>query len=172
VLVRWALGAIFLLAGALKIAQPGDFHSALLAYGVGAPDFAVRLTAVVFPWLEAFCGAALLADYWAETVRFAVALTCLIFVLLLGQAVLRGLDLKCGCFGAATTGWFDQPSTALIRAGVMLLGSVWVWLESTNPRKELEKSLRLNTFAPSLTPFLRRTPSPAPAPDLTSVRKP
>ena len=125
-IVRWMLGAIFLLAGALKIAHPGDFYSDLLAYEVDLPDGIFRCIAIAVPWLEVVCGGALLADFWPETVRLLVMALCLIFVLMLGQAVLRGLDLNCGCFGRGASGWFNRPIAALARAVLLLAGAVWI----------------------------------------------
>jgi uncharacterized membrane protein YphA (DoxX/SURF4 family) len=127
-IVRWILGAIFLLAGALKIAHPGDFYSDLLAYEVDLPDEIFRCIAIAVPWLEVVCGGALLADFWPETVRFLVVAMSLVFVVMLGQAVLRGLDLNCGCFGRGVGGWFNHPIAALGRA-VLLLGAAG-WLLS------------------------------------------
>ena len=133
-IVRWALGASFVTAGALKIAHPAGFYSDLLAYEVPFPDSFLRLVAVALPWLEVLCGGALLANLWAETVSFVVACMCLIFVLMLGQAAWRGLDLNCGCFGASGPGWFDHSIMALMRAGVLLVaaGSLW-WKTPASP---------------------------------------
>jgi len=135
VIVRWALGALLLIAGALKLAHPGDFFTNLLAYEVNWPDFVFRWIAIAFPWMEVICGGALLADFWPETFRLLAVAMCLVFVLMLGQAVLRGLDLKCGCFGTGRAGWLDQPFAALLRAGAMLAASGWLWLKSMAPRK-------------------------------------
>ena len=139
-IVRWALGASFVTAGALKIAHPAGFYSDLLAYEVPFLDFFLRLVAVALPWLEVLCGGALLANFWAETVGFVVAGMCLIFVLMLGQAVLRGLDLNCGCFGAGTAGWIDHPITALVRACALLFGTVWLWSKIVALKIEEEKA--------------------------------
>ena len=128
--VRWLLGAIFVVAGALKVAAPGDFHTDLAAYGIPLPDFTLRLVAVAFPFLEIFCGTALLVGLWPETVGALSAGLCLVFVLMLGQAMLRGLELKCGCLGEGDSGWFDRPSVALARAALMLCAAVWSWLKS------------------------------------------
>jgi uncharacterized membrane protein YphA (DoxX/SURF4 family) len=126
--VRWTLGAIFIGAGALKLVDPAGFHADLLAYGIGAPDWFFRFVAVVLPWVEAISGGLLLAELWTETVGVLVAGMCLIFVLALGQAVLRGLELKCGCFGELAAGWFERPLVALVRACVLLVASVWLLL--------------------------------------------
>lgn len=124
--VRWVLGVVFLVAGAMKITHPVDFHADLLAYEVPLPDFFLRLVAIALPWLEAICGAALLVNFWPETTRLLVAAMCLVFVLMLGQAVIRGLDLRCGCFGAGGKGWLDLPAVALVRAILLLAASVWL----------------------------------------------
>jgi hypothetical protein len=51
-------------------------------------------------------------------------------VLLLGQAVLRGLELDCGCFGAGAPAWLEQAPVALARAGLLLAATLWWWLTS------------------------------------------
>lgn len=126
-IIRCVVGAVFLLAGALKLADPASFYSDLLAYEVTLPDFMFRVIAVAFPWLEVLCGGALLANLWIETVGFLVVAIGLIFVGMLGQAGWRGLDLNCGCFGTSAGGWFNHPITALGRAALLLGGSIW-WL--------------------------------------------
>ena len=123
---RWTLGAIFVFAGAIKIAHPGDFHADLLAYDVALSDTFLRWIAVAFPWLEVFCGGALIADVWSETAGPLIVVMCLVFVAMLGQAVIRGLDLRCGCFGSGGAGWWDRPVTALVRAGLLLMMSLFV----------------------------------------------
>jgi len=128
VAVRWTLGAVFIGAGALKLVHPVAFYADLLAYGIDAPDWFFRVVAVILPWIEILGGGLLIADWWTESVSFLVAGMCLVFVLALGQAVLRGLDLKCGCFGEIAAGWFEQPLVALVRAGVLLAASIWLLL--------------------------------------------
>ena len=116
---RFFLGAIFLIAGGMKIAHPADFFSDLLGFKIPLPELFLRVVAVWLPWLEAIAGLALIADVWAETVRPLVAGLCLVFVLMLGQAVVRGLDLNCGCFGSGGHGWFERPDVALVRATIL-----------------------------------------------------
>ena len=87
-IVRWAVGVIFVAAGALKLARPADFYSGLLAYEVPLPDFFLRLVAVALPRLEILCGGALLANFWTETVGFPIAALLRASVLLLGAGSL------------------------------------------------------------------------------------
>ncbi len=149
-LVRCLLGAIFVVAGALKIGAPGDFHTDLAAYAIPLPDFTLRLIAVAFPFLEIFCGAALLVGYWPETVGALAAGLCLGFVLMLGQAVLRGLELNCGCLGNIESGWFQQPPVALARAALMLWAAIWSWCNPVMPARPPRLTSRAD-LAPTQT---------------------
>jgi len=123
---RLLLGSIFLAAGVLKVVHPADFFSDLLAYDVPFPEMMLRVVAVVLPWLEGLCGLCLFSNLWPESVRPLSVCLCLIFVGMLGQAVGRGLDLNCGCFGAAASGWFARPAVALMRAIILLAISLYL----------------------------------------------
>jgi len=119
--LRVGIGAVLVWAGIGKLLQPAAFYSALTDYRVPLPDQVWQFVAVGLPWFEAICGAALLGDLWPETVRPLVALLLGIFVVMLLQAVVRGLNLNCGCFGGGGSGgWFDRPGVALGRAVVLL----------------------------------------------------
>jgi len=48
---------------------------------------------------------------------------------MLVQAVLRGLDLNCGCFGAAGRGWFERPDVALVRASLLFAASLYLMVD-------------------------------------------
>lgn len=135
------LGAVFLIAGATKILHPVDFHSDLLAYEVPVPDFFLRMVAIALPWLEAVCGGALLFKLWAESAGLLVALMSSAFVALLGQAVIRGLDLRCGCFGSGGSGWFDLPVVALVRAVVLQAAAVWLLRAEGNLSNDRGRSI-------------------------------
>lgn len=139
--LRWSLGAVFCLAGFLKISDPIGFHADLLAYELPMPDVVSRLVAVVFPCLELICGVGLIIGFWRESVSLLALTMSSIFVLMLVQAMVRGLDLNCGCFGSARGHWFNLPSIALVRAFIMLWASFWLYrrkipapLASANPK--------------------------------------
>jgi putative oxidoreductase len=127
---RILLGAVLAVAGAMKIAHPAAFFSDLLGFRLALPEMCLRIVAAGLPWLEVVAGAGLVLNIWPETIRPLVSALCLVFVLMLGQAVARGLDLNCGCFGAGGAGWFERPDVALVRAGVLLGVSLYVMLES------------------------------------------
>jgi len=124
--LRWSLGVVFCLAGVLKILDPIGFHADLLAYELPMPDVVSRLIAVVFPCLELICGIGLILGFWRESVSLLAVMMSLVFVLMLTQAMARGLDLNCGCFGSARGHWLNLPSIALIRACLMLMAAFWL----------------------------------------------
>lgn len=126
---RWVLGLVFLVGGGTKVAHPTAFFADLLGYRVALPEMALRLVALWLPWLEVVAGVGLLLNFWSETVRPLIALLCLVFVVMLGQAVFRGLDLNCGCFGTAGQGWFERPDVAFVRAALLLAAALFVAAE-------------------------------------------
>jgi putative oxidoreductase len=140
VMVRCTLGVVFLASGVIKIVLPTAFYSGLLTYEVPFPDIFLRTVAVALPWLEVLCGALLLLDSWAETVRPLVAFLCLTFVTMIGQAVTRGLDLDCGCFGGVGPGWFSRPDVALVRALVLLAAGLFLMVSKRRGAPHLAKS--------------------------------
>ena len=129
VYARWLLGAVLVVAGGFKAAHPVEFHADLVAYGIGLPDAWLRGTAVMLPWLEVVAGIALGVDLWPETIRFVGVGLSAVFVAVLAQAMVRGLEVRCGCFGPLTPGWFNEPWFALGRAVSLLAASIWLWLK-------------------------------------------
>ena len=123
---RFILAAVFVVAGVTKIAHPADFFSDLMGYRVPWPEMFLRIVAVFLPWLEVITGIGLLLNVWAETIRPLVSMLCLVFVVMLAQAVLRGLDLNCGCFGAVGAGWFERPDVALVRAALLFAAALYI----------------------------------------------
>jgi uncharacterized membrane protein YphA (DoxX/SURF4 family) len=96
---RLALGAVFLLAGTLKIVDVAEFARATASYGlVGA-----RLAAVAAPIMIAIEIALAVALLTGYRTRIAAALTGLLlvaFIALEGWGIAQGRTESCGCFGA------------------------------------------------------------------------
>lgn len=139
--VRIVVGLLLLVAGAGKVVRPEEFHAGLLSFELGGPDAAYRWAAALFPWLEVLCGGLLIAGRWCETAGAIAAFMALCFVLMVGQGVVRGLDLECGCFAGLTPRWLEQPPVALARALAMLVAACWVWLPATTVRSGAPGSL-------------------------------
>lgn len=104
---RWAawacivvLSGTFLYAGAVKIVHPRAFQESILDYQlVGLVPAA--LLAWWLPWFEVLCALSL---WWPRFRHAGLAGTTLMvigFLIILVSAVVRGLSISCGCFGAS-----------------------------------------------------------------------
>ena len=131
--VRILLGAIFIYAALLKIADPVAFAGSVAAYKI-LPYFASYLTAAVLPFLELSCGILLVCGYRVKGGALIIGFMNLVFMIALGAAIVRGLDIDCGCFkqgGAKTTPW-----TALLRDVVFLAMTLFVLKMEAKRNKE------------------------------------
>lgn len=124
----FALGAVFIYAGALKALDPVAFANDIDNYKIVPWPFVVAL-ALYLPWVEIFCGlAAVLRRCYAGGLSVLVALLG-VFLAATIAAKLRGLDITCGCFGHSTQHWSFSTHLAvdlfLLALGVVLLGIRW-----------------------------------------------
>jgi len=96
---RILLGLVFLLYGIDKIPHPDNFARAIANYRLLPGEF-VNLLAVVLPWIEVVCGLLLLSGQWVRSAAFVSAFLLAVFVIAVSIALVRGLDIHCGCFDA------------------------------------------------------------------------
>ena len=125
------IGLVFIYAGVLKAWNPVAFSRDIQNFHILPWPFGVRL-AFYLPWLEIFCGVALLADYLR---RGAVAILTLLMVIFIAATVaarVRGIDLDCGCFGSATKNL--TFSWHLVIDFALLTGLLALWLLSPRDR--------------------------------------
>lgn len=122
-IVTWAfcviLAVVFVVAAVPKLIDPGSFANDLLNYRL-LPENLVGLFALFVPALELAIAAALL---WPRYQRGAALLSLVLlvgFAAAMAQARIRGIDLSCGCFGAA----FESKVSWLTVARSMLLAAM------------------------------------------------
>lgn len=96
-LTRWALGAVFIYSGILKLLEPKSFADLIEAYGI-VPDLLLLPVAFSLAALEAVAGVGLLFDIKGSLSVIAGLLVLFMAVLAFGLGM--GLDVDCGCFGA------------------------------------------------------------------------
>jgi uncharacterized membrane protein YphA (DoxX/SURF4 family) len=94
--IRWLLAAVFIYAGATKLADPKAFATLIDAYGI-VPDPLLMPVAVGLPLLEVIAAVGLLADIRGSLAVIAVLMGVFIAILIYG--IRMGLDVDCGCFG-------------------------------------------------------------------------
>ena len=95
---RLLLGAVLVVAGALKMPDPAAAVRAVRAYQL-LPEGLVGPIAFGLPVLEIAIGLALLAGVFVRTAALATAVLMAVFSLAVGSAWARGLQIDCGCFG-------------------------------------------------------------------------
>ena len=95
---RVFISIIFIFAGIEKIGDPSSFAESITNYKM-FPEFLVNLFAVVIPWAELAVGILLLFGTAVKENTFILSVLLTFFVILIFVAVLRGLNIDCGCFG-------------------------------------------------------------------------
>lgn len=139
--VRWAkillslgLAAVFLASGGAKILDPAAFQKEILQFQSVSIKPA-GLLALYLPWLELFCGVALLT-------RFRLGATCILaglMVIFIGAVALawtRGLDVTCGCFGSADSAAATSYPLWIARNLLILAGlGAFGWLTWKAPAR-------------------------------------
>lgn len=98
ILLRLSVGGAFVFAGALKVAGPAAFVTAVENYHL-VPRVLVHLVAVLLPWIEIVAGAAVLTGIWLRAAASLLSAMTLMFAVVIVSALVRGLDISCGCFG-------------------------------------------------------------------------
>ncbi|GLH72188.1 hypothetical protein GETHLI_06900 [Geothrix limicola] len=135
--VRIALGLVFVGAALPKIADPPAFAKSIWAYEL-FPAWSLNPLALALPWLELFCGLALCLGFWLRAASTWVATLLLAFGLALSINLVRHHPVDCGCFGATAPKTqaerlTDMRWSILRDAGLLLLAIQLLW--ATTPRR-------------------------------------
>ena len=133
VAARLAVAATLLVAGVIHLIHNGAFAHAVAGFRLLAGGSANVAAAILAP-LELLAGAALMSRWLRRGGALIAAMLLSLFALVLAQAVVRGIDLHCGCFGAlADAGpvWAGARDLALL---ALLAGSTLgeAWLARTS----------------------------------------
>ena len=94
---RIFLGFLFIYASLEKILQPEEFAKQV-GYYKALPFGLENLLAILLPWTELIVGICLLAGLLVDGATLLSIIMNLVFILAISQAMLRGIDITCGCF--------------------------------------------------------------------------
>jgi len=100
-IVAILIGGLFIYAGAVKIIDPVEFARDIDNYKMLPWQPSVWL-ALYLPWLEIFCGLALITRVFFRGGVFIITALMSLFIIASIAAKTRGLDVSCGCFGHAS----------------------------------------------------------------------
>jgi uncharacterized membrane protein YphA (DoxX/SURF4 family) len=92
------LGGVLVVAGALKLPDPAAAMRAVRAYRLLSEGL-VGPVAFGLPVLEIAIGLALLVGVFVRSAAIAAAVLLVVFIVAVGSAWARGLQIDCGCFG-------------------------------------------------------------------------
>ena len=139
-IVRIVLGLVFIVASIEKMANPAAFANSIGNYKLLAPSVAL-FVATFLPWVELLSGLALLFGVFPRGSALLVFIMLVVFTGGVISAVLRGLDISCGCFtqdpSVGKVGWMKIGENL-----VMILGSVLLFF-SADTRFSLQHYLRM-----------------------------
>ncbi len=126
-LARLVLGGTLVLAGVLKVGDPGGSIRAVNAYQL-LPLGVAEWVGYALPYLEIAVGLLLLAGLFTRAVAAIGGLLMAAFVLGISWAWAKGLQIDCGCFGgggAVAAGETSYGLDLARDAGLLLLAG---WL--------------------------------------------
>jgi uncharacterized membrane protein YphA (DoxX/SURF4 family) len=110
-LLRVAVGVIFLWAGAAKIGHAEAFAAQIAAFGL-VPQPLIAPLALLLPFFEVLLGGYLLLGLYTRVAALIAVVQLAIFATAIGSAVVRGLSLSCGCFGSGDKSVTSWPEVA------------------------------------------------------------
>jgi uncharacterized membrane protein YphA (DoxX/SURF4 family) len=123
---RLVVAGTFLLAAVPKLLDPLSFAKAIVNYRVILPLIGQGYAypaAIFMPALEAVGALALLFNRWLRAGSLVCGALLVLFIVLIAQAVIRGLNIDCGCFG---TGTVSRALGAKVGLEKILENTLWL----------------------------------------------
>src|SRR4030088_1153964 len=121
------IGGLFLYAGAVKVIDPAEFARDIDNYKMLPWQMSVSL-GLYLPWVEIFCGLALIVRVLYRGSVFILTALLALFIVITIIAKARGLDISCGCFGHASK--YLSFAWHLV-LDFLLLGGLVLWGKSS-----------------------------------------
>jgi uncharacterized membrane protein YphA (DoxX/SURF4 family) len=145
-ILRWIVGGMFVFAAVVKIwnvninpAHEGanvtvtirasavpdlkTFADQVANYRV-PPREVTNLVAMTLPWIELVAGLLLIGGIWKRASAVVISVLVVVFLIAIGQAVARGLNISCGCFGTVEG---RKVGVVALAQDLVLLG-ITAWL--------------------------------------------
>jgi putative oxidoreductase len=130
-IIDFIVAGIFIYAGVLKVLDPVQFANDIDNYKILPWPISVAL-AFYLPWLEIFCGLALVFRFLCRGALSILTASIMVFTLATIAAKVRGLDITCGCFGHASQHW-SFPAHLATNLGI-LAALLVLWVSNRSPK--------------------------------------
>ncbi len=118
-----ALGGLFVFSGSIKIFDPASFAQDIANFRI-MPHKTINLVAITLPWLEWVTGSFMLVGIWVRANAVIIAGLMMVFIIAVASALIRGLNIECGCFGSASAGPIGLAKLA--ENTLLFLMALWI----------------------------------------------
>lgn len=123
---RIVLGVVFMAASVMKILEPGLFAQVVQNYQI-LPPVAINPVAMVLPWLEFVCGAALVCGVAVRGASVLITGMLTVFIIIMWYNVSRGLDISCGCFSVRPDAKGEMMYSVWRDTALLVLSILVMW---------------------------------------------
>ncbi|MGH3333687.1 MAG: MauE/DoxX family redox-associated membrane protein [Nocardioidaceae bacterium] len=127
---RLVVGGVWVVAGLLKLPDPAENVRAVRAYQL-LPESVVPNVGYALPILEVLLGICLVLGLLTRLSAVLSGLLLVAFIVGIGSAWARGLEIECGCFGGGggpAEGASDKYPWEIARdVGLLFLSAFLVW---------------------------------------------
>lgn len=125
--IRFLLGAVFIYSGWVKVLNPQAFADSIATFQL-LPKELINVLALTLPPFELILGILTVIGQKMRVTSFSILTLTGIFMLALMQALIRDLNIDCGCFGSNL-----HPTRSLwIPIGrdlLFLIGAAWLYCD-------------------------------------------
>ena len=114
--LRVAIGAIFIVAGISKIGHGAEFAAQIAGFRL-LPQPLIAPLALALPFLEVLLGGYLAIGLFTRASAWTAAVLFAVFDGAIASAVVRGMTVSCGCFGPndkTVTTWAEVARDAVL----------------------------------------------------------
>jgi uncharacterized membrane protein YphA (DoxX/SURF4 family) len=121
ILLRLILAGVFGYAAVPKILDPAGFAKSIHNYQM-LPDAMINPLAIYLPWLELLAAVALVViPSLRRGARLLIALMLVVFIVAIGSAMARGINIDCGCFSTTGGGMKAGVPHLLLDAALLVI---------------------------------------------------
>lgn len=125
-IVRLIAGGFFVYASLDKIIHPEAFAKIVHNYRI-LPGGLINIFAIVLPWVELFCGMALMLGTRVKGASAILSALLVVFIVAVISAMARGIKTDCGCFSTSGDGARKVGMPLLIEDAALLFMVLLVW---------------------------------------------
>lgn len=126
IVLRLAIGAVFITASWDKVLNPHRFAQIIQGYDI-VSGYPVWAMAVWLPWVELGVGLMLVAGIWVRAAALLFSGLTIVFIVAIASAIVRGLDIQCGCFSLSPAAE-ARTWASLGQEVALLIGCLWLWV--------------------------------------------